>query len=59
MSKNHGLFTYLLFALLFIGIIFFMMQSLSGGNDDTKYSDILALFDEQKVTEYSLDLGTG
>ncbi|MBQ9907966.1 MAG: ATP-dependent zinc metalloprotease FtsH [Oscillospiraceae bacterium] len=32
---------------------------MSGNQHMTKYSDILAYFDEYKVTDYTLDLGTG
>lgn len=39
-------------------IIFFMLQR-NTPERTTKYSDILKYFEDQQVTEYSLDLGTG
>ncbi len=59
MSKNHGIVTYLFFALLFILAIFWLMQSLTDTKNEKQYSEILQLFDEQKISEYTLNLGTG
>jgi cell division protease FtsH len=46
-------------ALVFIVAIWVLLSSMSGNQHMTKYSDILAYFDEYKVTDYTLDLGTG
>ena len=59
MGKNHGLLTYVFIALVFIVAIWVLLSSMSGNQHMTKYSDILAYFDEYKVTDYTLDLGTG
>ena len=59
MGKNRGLLTYVIIALVFIVAIWVLLPSLTSNQHTTKYSDILAYFDEYKVTEYTLDLGTG
>lgn len=59
LGRNRGLLTYVIIALIFIVAIWVLLPSLSGNEHQIKYSDIMALFDEQQVTEYTLDLGTG
>ena len=59
MGKNRGLLTYVIIALVFIVAIWVLLPNLTSNQHTTKYSDILAYFDEYKVTEYTLDLGTG
>ena len=59
MSKNRGLMTYIIIALIFIVAIWVLLPSLSSNEHQIKYSDIMAYFDDYKVTEYTLDLGTG
>ncbi len=59
MGKNRGLLTYVVIALVFIVAIWVLMPMLSSKQHVTKYSEILAYFDDFKVTEYTLDLGTG
>ena len=59
MSKNRGLMTYIIIALIFIVAIWVLLPSLSSNEHQVKYSDIMAYFDDYKVTEYTLDLGTG
>ena len=59
MGKNRGLLTYVIIALVFIIAIWVLLPNLTSNQHTTKYSDILAYFDEYKVTEYTLDLGTG
>ena len=51
--------TYVIVALLFIAAIWVLLPSLSNNTHTTQYSQILALFDECKVSEYTLDLGSG
>ena len=58
-KNSHGLFTYLIVALLLIGAVWWLLPTLTKGKSEKTYSDILTLFDENKVTEYTLDLGTG
>ena len=59
MGKSRGLWTYLIVALIFIGVICYLLPSLSGKKNKLQYSDIIAYFDDCQVTEYTLDLGTG
>ena len=59
MGKNRGLVTYVIIALAFIAAIWFLMPSLASNQHMTKYSDIMAYFDNFEVTEYTLDLGSG
>ena len=59
MGKNRGLLTYVIIALVFIVAIWVLLPNLTSNQHTTKYSDILAYFDDYKVTEYTLDLGTG
>ena len=59
MGKNRGLLTYVFIALIFIVAIWVLLPMISSNQHATKYSEILAHFDEYKVTEYTLDLGTG
>ncbi|MBR4200673.1 MAG: ATP-dependent zinc metalloprotease FtsH [Oscillospiraceae bacterium] len=51
--------TYIIIALIFIVAIWVLLPSLSSNEHQIKYSDIMAYFDDYKVTEYTLDLGTG
>lgn len=58
-KKNKGLFLYITPALLLILAIFFMMKLAMGATKEQSYSEIIKYFDDYKVSEYSLDLGTG
>ncbi|NLZ73973.1 MAG: hypothetical protein GX905_09225, partial [Bacteroidales bacterium] len=60
--KNSGgksLLVYLLISGLIIFGLIYALGSLTGGNDDIKYSTIMEYFDDLKVSEYELDLGSG
>ena len=59
MGKNRGVMTYIVVALLFIVAIWVLLPSLSSKEHAVKYSDIMAYFDESRVTSYTLDLGSG
>ena len=59
MGKNRGLAAYICIALFFIIAIWVVMPSLASNQHTTKYSDIMAYFDDYQVTEYTLDLGSG
>ena len=59
MGKNRGIMTYIIVALLFIAAIWVLLPSLSNRTHTMQYSDILSLFDNCKVSEYTLDLGSG
>ncbi|MBR5372494.1 MAG: AAA family ATPase, partial [Oscillospiraceae bacterium] len=51
--------TYVIVALLFIMAIWLLLPSLTSNTHTKQYSDILSLFDSCKVSEYTLDLGSG
>lgn len=59
MGKNRGLLTYVIIALIFIVAIWLLMPQLTTSKHTLQYSDVMAYFDEYKVTEYTLDLGSG
>ena len=59
MGKNRGLLTYVIIALIFIIAIWLLMPQLTSSKHTLQYSDVMAYFDEYKVTEYTLDLGSG
>ena len=59
MGKNRGLLTYVIIALIFIVAIWLLMPQLTSSKHTLQYSDVMAYFDEYKVTEYTLDLGSG
>ena len=59
MGKNRGLLTYVIIALIFIVAIWLLMPQLASSKHTLQYSDVMAYFDEYKVTEYTLDLGSG
>ena len=59
MGKNRGVMTYIVVALLFIVAIWVLLPSLSSREHTVKYSDIMAYFDDYRVTSYTLDLGSG
>ncbi|MCQ2408690.1 MAG: ATP-dependent zinc metalloprotease FtsH [Oscillospiraceae bacterium] len=51
--------TYVIIALIFIIAIWMLMPQLTTSKHTLQYSDVMAYFDEYKVTEYTLDLGSG
>ncbi len=57
-KRKTALIYVLIFAVL-IGFAFFMMRMLSQGGSEHKYSEIVYLFEDEKVEDFSLDLGNG
>ncbi len=59
-NKNKSLLVYLLVsAAVIFGLVFLLNNISSPKNSDVKYSEVLAQFDELKVSEFELDLGSG
>lgn len=58
-NKNKGLIIYFAIAAAILLFLVFGFRSIVAGTDTTSYSDIIGLFDQQKVSEFSLNLGSG
>ena len=58
-NKNRGIVTYLIIAAVLVLCMMFVIPNLTSSSSKYKYSDIMKYFDNYKVTEYTLDLGTG
>ena len=58
-GKNRGALAYILIAVMLVVSVFVIMPMLSKSGKTTKYSEIIAYFDNYQVTSYRLDLGTG
>ena len=58
-NKNRGIVTYLVIAAVLVLCMMFVIPNLTSSSSKYKYSDIMKYFDNYKVTEYTLDLGTG
>lgn len=58
-NKNRGIVTYLVIAAVLVLCMMFVIPNLTSSSSKYKYSDIMKYFDDYKVTEYTLDLGTG
>ena len=58
-GKNRGALAYILIAVMLVVSVFVIMPMLSKSGKTTKYSEIIAYFDNYQVTSYTLDLGTG
>ncbi len=59
MKKGKSLLVYLLVAGIIIFSMVYMLGHLGGNGDDYQYSQIMKYFDDLKVSEFELDLGTG
>ena len=60
LNKNKQIKNLLLYLGLPILVILLLLFFLRGGTSNTMtYSDVLYLFEEQKVEEFSVDSGTG
>ena len=58
MSKNWpSVIRYLLIPIMLIGAVFFFANQQT--RTDTKYSEIVSLFKEDKVSDFTLDLASG
>lgn len=58
-KKSKGAIAYFVFAALILLFMVFSMKSLLSMGDETSYSDVIRNFDEYKVSEFSLNLGSG
>ena len=58
-GRNRGALAYILIAVMLVVSVFVIMPMLSKSGKSTKYSEIIAYFDDYQVTSYTLDLGTG
>ena len=58
-GRNRGALAYILIAVMLVVSVFVIMPMLSKSGKNTKYSEIIAYFDDYQVTSYTLDLGTG
>ncbi len=62
MNKSNGfksLLVYLLISALIVGGLIYLLSSLGGGDDEKDYSEIMSYFDDLRVSEFELDLGSG
>lgn len=62
MNKNGGFKSLLIYLLISGAIIFgliYLLSSLGGSGEDIDYSEIMTYFDDLRVSEYNLDLGSG
>lgn len=58
-SKNKGIFVYLAVAAVILLFFVFGFKALMDANNTTTYSDIIKNFDEHRVSEFELNLGSG
>ncbi len=62
MNKSSGfksLLIYLLISACIVGGLIFLLSSLGNGDDEKNYSEIMSYFDDLRVSEFDLDLGSG
>ncbi len=62
MNKSSGfksLLIYLLISACIVLGLVFLLSSLGNGDDDKDYSEIMTYFDNLRVSEFDLDLGSG
>lgn len=58
-NKNKGILIYFAIAIAILLFMVFGFRSLLLESDSTSYSDIIGYFDEYRVSEFSLNLGSG
>lgn len=58
-NKKRSFLIYGLILVALLGFVFMMTQTLKRGGVEHQYSDIIYLFQDQKVEKYSLDVGNG
>ena len=58
-NKNKGLIIYFAIAAAILLFMIFGFRSIMAGADEKSYSEIIGYFDQQKVSEFSLNLGSG
>ena len=58
-KKNRGIFIYIGIAALITISLVALLSTASGSAQKRNYSEIIKMFDDYRVSEYTLDLGTG
>lgn len=58
-NNKKALIVYIIILAVLLGFVYVMSNLLSNAKPETKYSEIVYLFQDQKVKKYSLDLGNG
>lgn len=58
-NKNKSIIIYILISLAIIAGLVYMLNNVNTKNDKVDYSTITGYFDDLKVSEFTLDLGTG
>ena len=58
-KKSKGLITYLLLIVIAVFCLVFISSRLNADAEKTEYTTVISYFDQKKVSEYTLDLGTG
>ena len=58
-NKNKSLIIYILVSLAIIAGIVFMLNKVNTKKDEVDYSTVTGYFDDLRVSEFTLDLGTG
>ena len=58
-NKNKSIIVYILVSLAIISGLVFLLNNVNSNADKVDYSTITSYFDDYKVSEFTLDLGTG
>lgn len=58
-NKNKSIIIYLLVSLVIISGLVYMLNNVNKKTDKVDYSTVTSYFDDLKVSEFTLDLGTG
>ncbi len=58
-SRNKGILAYFAVAVVILLFLVFGFRSLMSSADTTTFSDVISYFDEYRVSEFSLNLGSG
>ncbi|HNZ98181.1 ATP-dependent zinc metalloprotease FtsH [Ruminococcus sp.] len=58
-KKSKGIITYLLLIVIAVFCLVFISSRINADADKTEYTTVISYFDDKKVSEYTLDLGTG
>ena len=58
-GNGKSLLIYLLISVLVLGVLVYMLTSMSKNKSDKAYSEVMAEFDALQVSEFTLDLGSG
>ena len=58
-GNGRSLLIYLLVSVLVLGVLVYMLTSMSKNKTDKAYSEIMQEFDSLQVSDFTLDLGSG